>query len=254
MMRIQRCLRSGLAVAVMIAAVGCGDDKSETSGFSGYGTYPTTQTPTTQTPTNNSMTSVDSEGTDSSTSPVDPTTGSTEVDPTTTTAPPMTSSTTTMPMTTEPPMTTSTTLPMTTDDTSTGTSSSTTDDTSSSSTTTTTMGMTTDPPPPPPKDPQPATGLYSSCWPSEMCTGVVGGGCLTLQDADMVKFDGFCTVLCTSEAQCAPKPNGPAVTKCLNIDDAQKACFLECVADTDCPTGMTCELVGLPGGDGSYCW
>jgi hypothetical protein len=91
-----------------------------------------------------------------------------------------------------------------------------------------------------------------------MCSGIIGnGGCLTLQDADMVKFDGFCTLVCSTEANCTPKPNSPAVTKCLAIDDAvppTKACFLECVTDADCPTGMTCELVGLPSGDGSYCW
>ncbi|MCY1006662.1 hypothetical protein OV079_14105 [Nannocystis pusilla] len=114
------------------------------------------------------------------------------------------------------------------------------------------MMMTTDPPPA--KDPQPATGLYSNCFPSEMCPGLNGGGCLSLQDADMVAFDGFCTVLCQTEAQCAPKPNSPAITRCLAIDAMQKACFLECVTDADCPTGMACELVGLPNGDGNYCW
>ena len=94
--------------------------------------------------------------------------------------------------------------------------------------------MTTDPPPT--KDPQPATGLYSNCFPSDMCPGLNGGGCLSLQDADMVAFDGFCTILCQSEAQCQPKPNSPAITRCLNIDPMQKACFLECVSDADCPT------------------
>lgn len=109
------------------------------------------------------------------------------------------------------------------------------------------MMMTTDPPP---KDPQPAAGLYSNCYPTNNCDII----CLELQDANMVSFDGFCSYLCQSEADCVPKPNSSAVTKCLNIDAQQKSCFLQCVSDADCPTGMTCELVNLPNAQGSYCW
>lgn len=254
-MRIHCCMRRGLAVAVLLTTVGCaGGDDNQTSGFSGFASNPSAPTMPATTPGTGTSegTSEDSSGSESSTSPVDPTTG---VDPTASTSSPMTT------MTTDPPMTTSTTMPMTTDPPMTTDESTTSTDTtngssSSSSSSSTTMMMTTDPPPPPPKDPQPAQGLYSNCFPSEMCVGLNGGGCLSLQDADMVKFDGFCTILCDSAADCVPKPNSPAVTQCLFIDDAhtQSACFLQCVGDADCPTGMTCELVALPDGDGSYCW
>lgn len=115
------------------------------------------------------------------------------------------------------------------------------------------MNNTTDPPP---KDPQPGTGLYSNCFPNKMCSNLPGqGGCLTLIDQNMVEFDGFCTIVCQSANDCQPKPNSPAITQCLTIDDmGTKTCFLACATDNDCPTGMSCELVALPGGDVALCW
>jgi hypothetical protein len=261
MLLMRSCVRGLLAGGLLLATVGCGDDDKQTGGFTGFATNPLPTMPTMPTtPTTPGTTPGTDESSDSSsesessTMPVDPSTGVEE--PTTTTTAPPTSS-----PTTEPPDTTESTS-STTDDTSTsttttmGTSTTTTMGTSTTTTmgmtTTTTMGMTTNEPPA--KDPQPASGLYSNCFPSEMCPGLANGGCLSLQDANMVTFDGFCTILCNSPADCTPKPNSQAVSQCLFINDTQKTCFLACGTDADCPTGMTCELVALPQGDGSYCW
>jgi hypothetical protein len=233
-MRIHSCVRRGIAVSVLVAAVGCGGGEDpDTSGFSSYASNASnnqTQTnPTTQTPSGDASSDASSDS-GSSTSPVDPTTG-TSNDPSVSTTEPMTATTSTTSMTsmttmttmTTMPMSTTTTMPMTTEPDTT----STTDDSSTTTMPMTTMPMTQNPPP---KDPQPAQGLYSNCFPSEMCSGIIGnGGCLTLEDAQMVKFDGFCTLVCSSEANCTPKPNSAAVTKCLAIDAVvppTKACFL----------------------------
>lgn len=234
----------GSALAVLLAGCAGGDD-TPTSGFSGFASNPSATNPTA--PSSNGDSSGDSSGEGGSTMAVDPTTGA-----------PMT----TVPMTTEP----MTTAPMTTDATTTTTGNTTNTSTGSTTnnttTTTTTDGSssssssssTTDPPPPPPpKDPQPADGLYADCK-NKACNMNLTDGCFELQDQNMVKIDGYCTLFCNTDADCQPKPVSPATTKCVNIGANQTVCMLACNGLVDCPTGMTCESVNINNMPGKYCW
>ena len=129
------------------------------------------------------------------------------------------------------------------------------------STTTTGDVMTTmeestgDPPMPPMKDPQPKAGLYEHCLEPDVCDAPAINTCLQLVDMAMNPTDGFCTKDCASVADCGVKPVSPAVQECLNIGPGQNVCALKCAGGvTDCPTGMVCVNVGLPNGNGMYCF
>ena len=233
---------------MVVCRVGCaGGDDTPTSGFSGFASNPGSSNPTAPN-TSNSGSSGDSSGDEGgSTMPVDPTTGA-----------PMT----TTPMTTEP----MTTGPATTDATSTTTgnttnNTTTTGNTTNNTTTTTTTdgssssSTTNPPPPPPPKDPQPSDGLYEDCAADDnACNPNLTDGCFGLQDQNMVKIDGYCTLFCNTDADCQPKPVSPATTKCVNIGGNQTVCMLACNGLVDCPTGMTCESVNINNMPGKYCW
>jgi hypothetical protein len=237
----------GGALAVLLAACAGGDDNI-TSGFSGFASNPGSSNPTAPN-TSNSGSSGDSSGDEGgSTMPVDPTTGA----PMTTT--PMTS---TEPMTTGPATTDATS---TTTGNTTNTTTTTGNTTNNTTTTTTTDGSsssstTNPPPPPPPKDPQPANGLYQDCAANDnACNPNLTDGCFGLQDQNMVKIDGYCTLICNTDADCQPKPVCPAVSKCVTIAPNQNVCMLQCNGLVDCPTGMTCESVNVNGQAGKYCW
>lgn len=234
---LRRALLGGALIGMFVGCAG-GEDK-DTSGFSGYASNLTTPTNPTgmQGETGDASSSGGTTEGGSSTSPVDPTTGGgpTTVEPTT-----------------EPPMTTGpdvTSAPMTTDDSTTTTTG---DDSTTTTTTNDASSTTEPPPPPPPKDPQPANGLYADCF-AKTCDNTTDG-CFELTDQNDVKIDGYCTLLCNGDADCQPKPNAPAVSKCVDIGGNQKVCMLSCNGVIDCPTGMTCESVNLNGQTAKFCW
>lgn len=236
-------LRGGLIGAALIGLLGgcAGGDDKDTSGFSGFIPNPSATNPTGQSGGTDEESSGEASESGSSTSPVEPTT----TDPTT--GPMTTGPMTTGPMTTE----TTSTGPMTTDTTTTGPMTTDTTTTTGPMTTDTTSTTSTTNDPPPPKDPQPANGLYADCF-AKACDNQTDG-CFELQDANMAKIDGYCTLLCNSAADCVPKPNAPAQTECVDIGGGQKVCMLKCAGVADCPTGMTCEGVDINGGT-DYCW
>lgn len=102
-------------------------------------------------------------------------------------------------------------------------------------------------------DPQPADGLYADCL-QKMCNPNLTDGCWTLQDVNMMKLDGFCTLFCSGNADCMPKPNAPANTECRDFGDGQKVCVLSCSVQSDCPIGMTCTDVNVNGITETFCW
>ena len=102
-------------------------------------------------------------------------------------------------------------------------------------------------------DPQPADGLYADCA-EKRCNANLTDGCWGLQDVNMVKIDGFCTLLCSGNADCLPKPNAPAVAECRDFGGGQKACVLSCSVQSDCPIGMTCTEVNVNGATETFCW
>lgn len=79
-------------------------------------------------------------------------------------------------------------------------------------------------------------------------------GSWELQDANMMKIDGFCTLFCSGSADCMPKPNVPAVAECLDSGGGQKVCALSCSAQSDCPVGMTCTEANINGVTEMLCW
>ena len=102
-------------------------------------------------------------------------------------------------------------------------------------------------------DPQPADGLYSDCS-QKMCNPNLTDGCWTLQDVNMMTLDGFCTLFCSGNVDCMPKPNAPATTECRDFGDGQKVCVLACNVQSDCPLGMTCTQVNANGMTETFCW
>lgn len=101
------------------------------------------------------------------------------------------------------------------------------------------------------QEPQPESGLYADCN-VNVCDANTDG-CFELQDANMMKIDGYCTLLCANTSDCLPKPNAAASTVCQDIGNGQKVCMLSCVNTGDCPTGMTCESADINGG-ATFCW
>lgn len=102
-------------------------------------------------------------------------------------------------------------------------------------------------------EPQPADGLYADCT-RKRCNVNLTDGCWELQDANMMKIDGFCTLFCSGSADCMPKPNVPAVAECLDSGGGQKVCALSCSAQSDCPVGMTCAEANINGVTEMLCW
>ncbi|MEM6291172.1 MAG: hypothetical protein AAGA54_07895 [Myxococcota bacterium] len=96
--------------------------------------------------------------------------------------------------------------------------------------------------------PQPADGMYSPCTTGREC-GFTPDLCITLEDADMVIIDGFCsTTGCVNPAaDCDANPGGTASPTCVGVTvdgAAENACMLDCTGGLTCPTGMTCYDVG----------
>ncbi len=231
-----------VGAAVLLAACAGGEDNIS-SGFSGFASNPNASNPTQPATSAGSSGDASSEG--GSTMAVDPPTTSPMTTAPMTTEPMTTAPMTTGPMTTDPGTTTSTTTNNTTTTTTTNGSSSSSSSSSSS---------TTDPPPPPPpKDPQPSDGPYADCA-NKACNMNLTDGCFELQDQNMVKIDGFCTLLCAGDGDCLPKPQSPATAKCVDIGGGQKVCMLTCNGVLDCPTGMSCESVNLNGQNAKFCW
>ncbi len=236
---LTRPARSALGLALTLALAGCGDDKgTSASGF--VSSFTASQGGQSSNETNTAGDTVAVTDTDDTAAPL--TTGAvsaTEPDPTTTGVDP--STTTGVDPSTTTGVDPSTTTGMTTlpPDTSEG------------------GDETTDEPPPPVKDPQPANGLYETCLDNTPCDANLTDGCFTITDSMTMKvIDGYCTILCTSVADCGPKPNAPAVQECLtiNLNPMQKVCALKCNGVADCPTGMACTGLALPNNAmGSYC-
>lgn len=102
-------------------------------------------------------------------------------------------------------------------------------------------------------DPQPADGLYADCA-EKTCNPNLTDGCMDLNDPNMMKIDGFCTLFCSGNADCLPKPNAPAVAECRDFGGGQMACVLSCSVQSDCPIGMTCTEVNVNGATETFCW
>ncbi|MFV8754793.1 hypothetical protein ACNOYE_29960 [Nannocystaceae bacterium ST9] len=91
--------------------------------------------------------------------------------------------------------------------------------------------------------PQPGLGqLYSTCLDSANCPGL--DGCATVtNEGEVDPFDGYCTNLCTTDADCFANTGGSAVPQCN--DEADPYCELDCSGGKTCPGGMEClALVG----------
>ena len=248
-------LVSGCCVFVLALSTGCsvGEDGSASSFGGSF-----TASQASQVSTASQVTTEDTAGTTG-----DPATGQavsvTEASGATTGDP--SAGTTGEPATTEPATTEpATTEPATTEPATTGPDPSTTDadpSTTTGMTSMTTMDETTGdpPPPPPPNDPQPANGLYEPCVDNTPCEPALTDGCFTITDAMTMKvIDGYCTILCTSVADCGPAPKAPAVQECFSIAADQKVCGLKCKGVADCPTGMACTNLALPNNrSGMYC-
>jgi hypothetical protein len=242
--------------SLMVAAlvIGCADGEDGGDGsFSATNlTYYTTAPPVTTVPmmtttgepsTSESETNDDATVADTTNDPSDPPSttsdpNTTAVDPSTTTGPDP-STTAPDPSTTAPDPSTTAPDPSTTEP--------------DPSTTNMTMPMTTDPPDPPGNDNQPTSGLYETCLTGSECDNPTA--CLMVTDnMTMMVYDGFCTILCNTVANCGQAPDCPAVQKCAPFDVGQSICVLECVATTDCPIGMVCTAVTNPNMTmGNYC-
>ena len=84
--------------------------------------------------------------------------------------------------------------------------------------------------------PQPATGWWSHCTQTSMCTDDL------LCFANGAGDDGVCTQYCTvpgDPTTCGVAPDGTATPTCLNVGDSS-ICALDCSADATCPGGMLC--------------
>ncbi len=90
---------------------------------------------------------------------------------------------------------------------------------------------------------QPGLGqLYSNCLDSANCPGLDGCATITNQ-GEVDPFDGYCTNLCTTDADCFANTGGTAVPQCN--DEANPYCELDCSGGKTCPGGMEClSLVG----------
>lgn len=91
--------------------------------------------------------------------------------------------------------------------------------------------------------PQPGLGqLYSNCLDSANCPNL--DGCATVtNEGEVDPFDGYCTNLCTTDAECFANVGGTAVPQCN--DAADPYCELDCAGGKTCPGGMEClSLVG----------
>lgn len=239
---MHRALRCSSFLLALLA-VGCSDGENQPTTFGSNTNVTGATNPATSVgeTTTEPTTGPGATTQDATTMAVDPTTG-----PGVTTGPELTTGpgTTTTPDQTTGPDDTTTTPDQTTGDSTTGdgtTSDGTTDDS-------TTTGAQ------PGKDPQPASGLYADCSEGQACSAQTDG-CFQLNDENMAVIDGYCTILCTTVADCGAKPNGPATQECLDIGGGQKVCALKCDGVADCPTGMTCEGVQLPNmQNGNYCW
>lgn len=91
---------------------------------------------------------------------------------------------------------------------------------------------------------QPADGMYSDCLDAEPC-GFNPNLCITIQDADMMNIDGFCsTTGCANPAMdCDPSPGGTAVPICMptTVNNMMlQACALSCAGGMTCPLPMMC--------------
>lgn len=86
-------------------------------------------------------------------------------------------------------------------------------------------------------DPQPGSGLYSQCLQDADCPGL--SGCATYTEEGQVNpSDGFCTQLCSSNAQCSADVGGSATPLCN--DSMNAFCQLDCSEGKTCPDGMEC--------------
>jgi hypothetical protein len=98
---------------------------------------------------------------------------------------------------------------------------------------------------------QPGLGqLYSHCLDNSNCPNL--DGCITvMMQGQMVPFDGFCTNICASDAECGNGAGigGTAVPHCNN--EPTRYCELDCSGGKTCPQGMECILLV---GDAEICF
>lgn len=84
---------------------------------------------------------------------------------------------------------------------------------------------------------QPADGLYSMCLFPEDCPA--NDGCATVTENGQIDpFDGYCTNLCLTDAECDIGLGGTAIPICNN--EVQTYCELVCTNGLTCPAGMEC--------------
>jgi hypothetical protein len=91
---------------------------------------------------------------------------------------------------------------------------------------------------------QPGLGqLYSHCLDSDGCPGLDGCVTVSMMEGDP-PYDGFCTNLCSTDAECSANVGGTAVPQCNDL--MQSYCELDCSGGKTCPGGMEC--IPLTGG------
>jgi hypothetical protein len=207
----------GILSSLTLVLSACGDDGKEPTSTA---TNTTPSGPTTDPGTGSNGTTTD-----------DQTSGTTADNPTTDTP----TSTTTM--TTEPA--TSTTSPSTTDP-GTGTSEPGTGTSEPGTSGTTGGGL----------EPGSDYGPCSNGMPAVMCDSMF---CIDPVSTDMAVKGSFCSPACTGPGNLCSKPDGASAqlqAACLFDTDADMTgdiCALVCPLESDiCPTGMTCEDIGIP--------
>lgn len=91
--------------------------------------------------------------------------------------------------------------------------------------------------------PQPGAGqLYSHCLDAVNCPGLDGCATVTME-GQTDPYDGFCTNLCSSDAECFANVGGTATPVCN--DAMTPYCELDCSGGKTCPGGMECvNIVG----------
>lgn len=102
---------------------------------------------------------------------------------------------------------------------------------------------------------QPYSGIYSECTNpgyDPQCTGFTGEhSCLWVELLGIPTGDAFCTVACTTAAECPASGCSATPTCRFESSVARSLCVLDCSHGRSCPQGMAC--VKLEDG-GRWCY
>jgi hypothetical protein len=87
------------------------------------------------------------------------------------------------------------------------------------------------------------------CYSATQCGGVPGAGvtCLTSIMGYITFPGGYCSAVCTSDADCGPEG------ACVNLSDLGRYCLKRCTSGADCRTSEGYDCVVVTGAPGTYC-